>query len=126
MARKQAEREAEIEERLRQRQSAPAEPKRGAYVPPARRQPESSEPSFSNRAPGGFGARGSSGGGAYVPPALRNRSAGAGFGDDRRDGDRRDGDRRDGDRRDGDRRPRGGFGGDRDTSGGGGGSWRRN
>ncbi|CAO3578292.1 unnamed protein product [Absidia cylindrospora] len=43
MARKQAEREAEIEER-RLRQPAAAEPKRGAYVPPALRARQSEAP----------------------------------------------------------------------------------
>ncbi|ORZ25308.1 hypothetical protein BCR42DRAFT_340275 [Absidia repens] len=110
MARKQAEREAEIEER-RLRQSAPAEPKRGAYVPPAMRARQNDAPSSPSRGAGGFGR--SSGGGAYVPPAMRRQ---AGGGDNDRDGFRDD-------RRDGDRRSRGGFGGDRDRDTGG--SWRR-
>ncbi|KAI8076911.1 uncharacterized protein BX664DRAFT_344226 [Halteromyces radiatus] len=111
MARKQREREAEIEQRLQARQStpSPAEPKRGAYVPPAlrARQGEAPPSPSSGRAPGGFGRSA----GAYVPPALRARQGG----DAARDSDRRD------DRRD-DRR-RGGFGGDRDRDLG---SWRRN
>ncbi|CAO3670831.1 unnamed protein product [Rhizopus stolonifer] len=129
IAKKQAEREAEIERKLQESKKAATAPAAGKYVPPRRAAPASNEESTWRR---GGGERTESGGGSVwrrpgassgAPPAEskwnevrrpgNNGREGRGFSGDRRPdsgfgssyNDRR---REGGDRREGDRRP-GGF-----------------